>query len=103
MTPLIAALIGVAVGAALFWWLQRAKHERMRKQGEDLARVQSVLREYVVQRETADDELRSTADALRQSEAMYRMLAESIDDVVTINDVNGITKYVSPSVVRLSG
>ena len=103
MTPVLAFVLGIVLGAVALWWFQRGKEERSRRQAEDLTRVQGILREYVVQRELAEDELRATADALRQSEATYRMLAESMDDVVTIANLDGIITYASPSVERLAG
>jgi two-component system, cell cycle sensor histidine kinase and response regulator CckA len=42
-------------------------------------------------------------ERLRESEAKYRMLAESIDDVVSVHDVDGTALYFSPSVERLTG
>jgi len=40
---------------------------------------------------------------LRESEAKYRMLAESIDDVVSLHDVDGTALYYSPSSTKLTG
>ncbi|MCL6632074.1 MAG: PAS domain S-box protein [Alicyclobacillus herbarius] len=36
-------------------------------------------------------------EALRQSEARYRLIAENMSDLVGILDVNGVVKYASPS------
>jgi PAS domain S-box-containing protein len=42
-------------------------------------------------------------DALRQSEEHFRLLTESASDVITILDIKGIMKYMSPSVKNMLG
>ncbi|PKN04038.1 MAG: nitrogen fixation protein FixL, partial [Deltaproteobacteria bacterium HGW-Deltaproteobacteria-9] len=42
-------------------------------------------------------------DALRQSEAKFRTIFESFEDLYYETDINGIITIVSPSVYRLSG
>lgn len=53
----------------------------------------------------ADDvtERRQAEDALRNSEARYQFLAESMADVVFTVDMNLVTTYVSPSIERMLG
>ncbi|ALL12699.1 hypothetical protein AQ619_04640 [Caulobacter henricii] len=41
--------------------------------------------------------------ARRESEALYRLLAENIGDIVIKNNIDGIIEYVSPSIKRLTG
>ena len=41
--------------------------------------------------------------ALRESEGKYRLLAEGMEDVVSLHDPEGNLLYVSPSVVKLTG
>lgn len=41
--------------------------------------------------------------ALKESEQLYRLLAENVTDVIWVADLNGTFKYFSPSVERQSG
>jgi len=41
--------------------------------------------------------------ARRESEDLYRLLAENIGDIVIKNNIDGIIEYVSPSIKRLTG
>jgi PAS domain S-box-containing protein len=42
-------------------------------------------------------------EALLESEIRYRSLFQNSSDIITINDINQIVKYVSPSVTRILG
>ena len=48
-------------------------------------------------------ELDTSEDALRESEARYRMLAESADDIVALYLLDGTLLYTSPSAGRITG
>jgi two-component system, cell cycle sensor histidine kinase and response regulator CckA len=62
----------------------------------DLASVRTLLEEYMADREATELELRA-------SEERYRMLAESIDDVVSLHDVDGVGLYFSASTQKTTG
>lgn len=48
-------------------------------------------------------EQKNTLESLRRSEAMFRLLAEKMNDIVWISDLNMATTYVSPSVEKVLG
>jgi len=62
----------------------------------DLAAMRSLLKEYMAEREATEVELRA-------SEERYRMLADSIDDVVSLHDVGGTALYYSASMRKTTG
>src|SRR6202041_2789120 len=44
-----------------------------------------------------------TQAAVRRNEALYRMLADKITDVISLSDVSGARLYISPSIERALG
>ena len=48
-------------------------------------------------------ERREAQDALRQREQTYRLLTESMSDMVSLHEMNGLCIFVSPSVLKLTG
>lgn len=48
-------------------------------------------------------ERKKTEQKLRESEERYRFVAEHANDIITITDANGVFKYVSPSIIRVTG
>ncbi len=62
----------------------------------DLDKLRSLLREHLVQREAVEEELRASGE-------QYRMLAESMEDMVSLHSEDGTCLYVSPSATKLTG
>lgn len=62
----------------------------------DLLRTREKLKQEIVVRINSEK-------ALRQSEQKYRLLAENIQDVIWMMDMNFTFTYVSPSIGRLQG
>ena len=62
----------------------------------DLEKLRALLREHMLQREAVEEELRASG-------AQYRMLAESMEDMVSLHGEDGSFLYVSPSSERLTG
>ena len=56
-----------------------------------------------VHRQDATSELRASAEALRRSEARYRMLADHADDIVALYGLDSVLIYASPSSERITG
>ena len=74
-----------------------ARHEEtIAKLSADLAGLQTVLQEYIGHREAAEE-------VLRASEERYRLLAESIDDIVSLYHLDGTAIYYSASTQKLIG
>ncbi len=62
----------------------------------DLDKLRALLREHLLQREAVEEELRASGE-------QYRMLAESMEDMVSLHAENGAILYISPSSMRLTG
>lgn len=73
-----------------------ATTKALKDERADLLRVREKLREEIVVRIESER-------ALCQSEQQYRLLAENIQDVIWMMDMNFIFTYVSPSIERLQG
>jgi PAS domain S-box-containing protein len=48
-------------------------------------------------------ERKETEQKLRESEERYRFVAEHANDIISVTDANGVFKYVSPSIIRVTG
>ena len=68
----------------------------LKEEREDLLRTREKLEKEIVVRVNSET-------ALHQSEQKYRLLAENIQDVIWMMDMNFAFTYVSPSVERLQG
>ncbi|MBW8813572.1 MAG: PAS domain S-box protein [Caulobacterales bacterium] len=87
-------------------WVQGHPTVVRNKAGEPIGAV-TILRD-ITERRQLEDQLRATqaeTDAalvrMRESEARYRLVADHLRDVVVQYDVDGIIRYVSPSVAHL--
>jgi two-component system cell cycle sensor histidine kinase/response regulator CckA len=92
-----------AVSAAV---LVRGLHRITTRQTELAAELSREKTELIDTRRKLNGEIeerRRSEKALRQSEAQYRLLAESINDVIFTLDLEMNYTYVSPSVERLQG
>lgn len=62
----------------------------------DLEKLRALLQEHLVQREAVEEELRASGE-------QYRILAESMEDVVSLHAEDGSFLYLSPSAERMTG
>ena len=62
----------------------------------DLEKLRALLQEHLLQREAVEEELRASGE-------QYRMLAESMEDMVSLHAEDGKILYMSPSSLRLTG
>ena len=72
------------------------RNEAVTRLEGDLEKLRALLREHMIQREAVEEELRASGE-------QYRMLAESIEDMVSLHADDGTVLYVSPSCMKLTG
>src|SRR5687768_12158906 len=75
---------------------RESSEEAISRLESDLEKLRALLREHLVQREGVEEELRSSGE-------QYRMLAESMEDMVSLHAEDGSVLYISPSSMRLTG
>jgi PAS domain S-box-containing protein len=101
-TPGNTGLVALIVSAPIAWYLIR--------QWFNLQRVKEALAASVADKDAAviesgrrREEAELALERLRESEALYRLLADNQNDVITLWDKHGRRKYSSPSVERALG
>jgi two-component system cell cycle sensor histidine kinase/response regulator CckA len=62
-----------------------------------------LIREEAVHLESEIAKRRQSEEALRESEKLYRLLADNVSDVIWIRDMNMRFTYLSPSATRFTG
>src|SRR5687768_17678487 len=72
------------------------RDEAVARLESDLEKLRALLREHMLQREAVEEELRASGE-------QYRLLAEHMEDLVTLHAEDGTILYVSPSSTRLTG
>ena len=72
------------------------RDEAVARLESDLEKLRALLREHMLQREAVEEELRASGE-------QYRLLAEHMEDLVTLHADDGTILYVSPSSTRLTG
>ena len=85
-----------AGGAEQAHGLTETHQEAIARLEADLDKLRSLLREHLLQREAVEEELRASGE-------QYRMLAESMEDMVSLHSEDGTCLYVSPSATKLTG
>jgi PAS domain S-box-containing protein len=109
VTPLNTAVIAALVSSPIGYYLigQRFNMQRVRERlAASLAEKASAVDESQLRRQEAEG---ARADAelaleqLRESEALYRLLADNQTDVISLWTADGERKYTSPSLERAIG
>ena len=72
------------------------RNEAVARLEGDIEKLRALLREHMIQREAVEEELRASGE-------QYRMLAESMEDMVSLHADDGTILYVSPSSAKLTG
>jgi PAS domain S-box-containing protein len=78
------------------YFMQEVEHKLLEELGEDIS--------YALMMMEKDEKISRSTEALRESEAKYRLISENAGDVIWVMDPEtGSFTYVSPSVFRLRG
>jgi len=101
-TPVNTSLISLLVGIPVTYFLisQRLDMQRVK---EALAASLADKDRAVVESRRRREEAERALERLRESEALYRLLADNQTDVISLWDPRGARKYTSPSVERAFG
>jgi PAS domain S-box-containing protein len=99
-TPIRSAVMSALIGAPVCYYLIR---QRVGLQAAE-ARLSAIIAEKdeaMREARRRRDEAQAAADRLRESEALYRLLAERMTDVIVRYDQAGVIEFASPSVRQL--
>jgi len=94
-TPLSTAVISIAIAIPISWLLS--------SQHVNLAAAKTDLFDLLTAREQAIRDAEDALARLKESEALYRLLADNLTDSISLWSADGRRLFTSPSIERLLG
>ena len=101
-SPLATFLIAVVIAAPLAYSLNSQKQGLLQLQA-DLSRSLEAKQVAIVEAESRRAEAEDALARLRESDRLYRLLADNLTDNVNLWSRSGERLYMSPSIVKLTG
>jgi PAS domain S-box-containing protein len=101
-SPLATFFIAILIAIPMAWFMASRKQDLSRLQDDlslSLAAKQAAIDEAEARRREAEDALAR----LRESDRLYRLLADNLHDNVNLWSRDGKQLYMSPSIERLTG